>query len=404
MSTQFPALDVGKIDAAKPAIDADTLYCAPIIGVAFSPCRGSEFSIVAACNAGGVGEHPDFIVHNRASLVRIGRRRRENLMRLPRRQFLQSAASAAMLPVLPRFARADTYPSRPPRIFVGYAAGGVNDIVARITGQLLSERLGQQFVVEDHPGAGSNVATEMVIRADPDGYTLLEASTSNAWNATVYQNLKFNYIRDIAPVASTVKTFNIMLVNQSVPAKTVPEFIAYAKANPGKINMGSAGPGSSPHLYGELFKVMAGVDMVTVHYRGDGPAIPELIAGRIQVMFGSAVTWMEQVKAGKVRALAVTSATPVEILPDLPPVAKYLPGYEGIGWQGIGAPKGTPADIVDKLNREINAGLADPKLKARFADLGAEIFTNSPAGFGKFVADYTEKWAKIIRAAGVKVE
>ena len=325
-------------------------------------------------------------------------------MRLRRRQFLQSAASAAMLPVLPRFARADTYPSRPPRILVGYAAGGVNDIVARITGQLLSERLGQQFIIEDHPGAGSNVATEMVVRADPDAYTLLEASTSNAWNATVYQNLKFNFIRDIAPVASTVKTFNIMLVNPSVPAKTVPEFIAYAKANPGKINMGSAGPGSSPHLYGELFKVIAGVDMVTVHYRGDGPAIPELIAGRIQVMFGSAVTWMEQVKAGKVRALAVTSATPVEILPNLPPVAKFLPGYEGIGWQGIGAPKGTPADIVDKLNREINAGLADPKLKARFADLGAEIFTNTPAGFGKFIADYTEMWAKIIRAAGVKVE
>jgi len=325
-------------------------------------------------------------------------------MKFPRRQFLQSAASAAMLPVLPRFARADTYPSRPPRILVGYAAGGVNDIVARITGQLLSERLGQQFIVEDHPGAGSNVATEMVVRADPDGYTLLEASTSNARNATVYQNLKFNFIRGIAPVASTVKTFNIMLVNLSVPAKTVPEFIAYAKANPGKINMGSAGPGSSPHLYGELFKVMAGVDMVTVHYRGDGPAIPELIAGRIQVMFGSAVTWMEQIKAGKVRALAVTSATPVEILSDLPPVAKFLPGYEGIGWQGIGAPKGTPADIVDKLNREINAGLADPKLKARFADLGAEIFTNTPAGFGKFIVDYTEKWAKIIRAAGVKVE
>jgi tripartite-type tricarboxylate transporter receptor subunit TctC len=201
-----------------------------------------------------------------------------------------------------------------------------------------------------------------------------------------------------------VRTFNIMLVNLSVPAKTVPEFIAYAKTNPGKFNMGSAGPGSSPHLYGELFKVMAGVDLVTVHYRGDGPAIPELIAGRIQVMFGSAVTWIEQIKAGNVRALAVTSATPAEILPDLPPVGKFVPGYEGIGWQGIGAPRNTPGDIIDKLNSEINVGLADPKLKSRFADLGAETFANSPADFGKFIVDYTEKWAKIIRAAGVKVE
>ena len=241
-------------------------------------------------------------------------------------------------------------------------------------------------------------------RASPDGYTLLEASTSNAWNATIYQNLKFDFVRDIAPVASTVKTFNVMLVNQSVPAKTVPEFIAYAKANPGKINMGSAGPEARHTFTANSSRSMTGVDMVTVHYRGDGPAIPELIAGRIQVMFGSVVTWIEQIKAGKVRALAVTSATPTQMLPDLPPVGEFVPGYEGIGWQGIGAPKGTPADIIDKLNREINAGLADPKLKARFTDLGAEIFTNSPAGFGKFIVDYTEKWAKIIRAAGVKAE
>jgi tripartite-type tricarboxylate transporter receptor subunit TctC len=242
------------------------------------------------------------------------------------------------------------------------------------------------------------------VRANPDGYTLLEASTSNGWNATIYQNLKFDFIRDIAPVASTVKTYNAMIVNPSFPAKTVPEFIAYAKANPGKINMGSAGPGSSPHLYGELFKAMTGVDMVTVHYRGDAPAIPELIAGRIQVMFGSVVTWIEQIKAGTVRALAVTSAARTQLLPDLPPVGEFVPGYEGVGWQGIGAPKNTPVDIIDKLNSAINAGLAEPKYKSRFTDLGAEIFAGSPADFGRFIVDYTEKWAPVIRAAGVKAE
>jgi tripartite-type tricarboxylate transporter receptor subunit TctC len=219
-------------------------------------------------------------------------------------------------------------------LLVGYAPGGVNDIVARLTGQMVAERLGQQFIIENRPGAGSNLATEAVVRANPDGYTLLEASTSNGWNATLYQNLKFDFIRDIAPVASSVKTYNVMIVNPAFPAKTVPEFIAYAKANPGKINMGSAGPGSTPHLYGELFKAMTGVDMVTVHYRGDGPAIPELIAGRIQVIFGSVVTWAEQIKAGTVRALAVTSATRTQLFPDLPPIGEFVPGYEGIGWQG----------------------------------------------------------------------
>jgi tripartite-type tricarboxylate transporter receptor subunit TctC len=325
-------------------------------------------------------------------------------MKLARRRILQLAASAAALPALPRVASAETYPSRPVHLLVGYAAGGVNDIVARLTGQWLSERLGQQFVIEDRPGAGSNLATEVVVRANPDGYTLLEASTSNAWNAAIYQNLNFDFIRDIAPVASTVQTYNVMVVNLSVPFKTVPEFIAYAKANPGKINMGSAGPGSSPHLYGELFKVMAGVDMVTVHYRGDGPAIPELIGGQVQVMFGSVVTWIEQIRAGKVRALAVTSATRTPLLPDLPPVGEFVQGYEGIGWQGIGAPRDTPAEIIDKLNNEINAGLADSQLKSRFTNLGAETFPNSPAQFGKFIVGYTEKWAKVIRAAGVKAE
>jgi tripartite-type tricarboxylate transporter receptor subunit TctC len=325
-------------------------------------------------------------------------------MKLPRRRFLQLAASAPAFPALCRVARAQAYPSRPVHLLVGYAPGGVNDIVARLTGQMVSERLGQQFIIENRPGAGSNVATEAVVRASPDGYTLLEASTSNAWNATLYPNLKFDFIRDIAPVAGSVLTYNVLVVNTAFPAKTVPELIAYAKANPGTVNMGSAGPGSSPHLYGELFKAMTGVDMLTVHYRGDGPAIPELIAGRIQVMFGSVVTWAEQIKAGTVRALAVTSAKRTLLLPDLPPIGDFVPGYEGIGWQGIGAPKGTPADIVDKLNSAINDGLADPKYKSRFNDLGAETFAGSPADFGKFVVDYTEKWAKVIRAAGVKAE
>jgi tripartite-type tricarboxylate transporter receptor subunit TctC len=252
-------------------------------------------------------------------------------MQLPRRQFLQVAAGAGALAAFADHACSQPYPSRPLHLLVGYAAGGVNDIVARLTGQMVSERIGQQFIIENRPGAGSNLATEAVVRASPDGYTLLEASTSNAWNATIYQNLKFDFIRDLAPVASTVKTYNVMLVNLAFPAKTVPEFIAYARANPGKINLGSAGTGSSPHPYGELFKSLTGLDMVTVQYRGDGPAIPELIGGRIQVMFGSVVTWIEQIKAGTVRALAVTNATRTQLLPELPPIADFVPGYEGVG-------------------------------------------------------------------------
>jgi tripartite-type tricarboxylate transporter receptor subunit TctC len=325
-------------------------------------------------------------------------------MELHRRRMLQLGAGAALVASLPHGAKSETYPSRPVRLLVGYAAGGVNDICARLTAQWLSQRLGQQFIVEDRPGGGSNLATEAVVRASPDGYTLLEASTSNAWNATLYQNLNFDFIRDIVPVAGTVLTYNVLVTNLAFPAKTVPELIAYAKANPGKINMGSAGPGSSPHLYGELFKSMTGVDMTTVHYRGDGPAIPDLLGGQIQVMFGSVVSWSEQIKGDKVRALAVTSATRTKLLPDLAPIGEFVPGYEGFGWQGIGAPKNTPADIIDKLNRAINAGLADPKLKSQFENLGAEMFPGSPAEFGKFIADYTEKWAKVIRAAGVKAE
>src|SRR5258708_11867842 len=317
----------------------------------------------------------------------MARRLQEKFMTLPRRRFLQLAASAPALPALCRVASAETYPSRPVHLLVCYAAGGVNDIVARLTGQMVSERLGQQFIVEDRPGAGSNLATEAVVRASPDGYTLLEASTSNAWNATIYQNLKFDFIRDIAPVASTVKTYNVMVVNPAFPATTVPELIAYAKANPGKINMGSAGPGSSPHLFGELFKAMTGVDMLTVHYRGDGPAIPELIAGRIQVIFGSVVTWAEQIKAGTVRALAVTSATRTQLFPDLPPIGEFVPGYEGIGWQGIGAPRNTPVEIIDKLNGAINAGLARPKFKSRFNAPSSETFAGTPPDFVKFILD-----------------
>jgi tripartite-type tricarboxylate transporter receptor subunit TctC len=323
-------------------------------------------------------------------------------MPLPRRHFLQLAGAAAAAPALPQSASALDYPTRPVRLLVGYAAGGVNDIVARLTAQWLSERLGQQFIVEDRPGAGSNLATELVVRAAADGYTLLEASSSNGWNATIYDNLNFNFIRDLAHVASTVRTFNVMEVNPSVPARTVPEFIAYAKANPGKIIMASAGIGSSPHLCGELFKLMAGVDLLTVHYRGSGPALPELIGGHVQVMFDNVVSSMEHIKAGTVRALAVTTTTRTEILPDLPPIAETVPGYEAVGFQGISAPKDTPPDVVDKLNRVINVALADPKFKARIASLGGEPFPGSPADFAKFVADFTEKWATVIRAANIK--
>jgi len=325
-------------------------------------------------------------------------------MKLPRRNFLRLSTGAVAFSILARRASALDYPTRPVHLLVGYAAGGVNDIVARLTGQMLAERLGQQFVVENRPGAGSNLATEAVVRAQPDGYTLLEASSSNAWNATIYQNLNFDFIRDVAPVASSVRTYNVMIVNPAVPAKTVPEFIAYAKANAGKINMGSAGPGSSPHLYGELFKLMAGVDLVTVHYRGAGPAYPDLLGGQIQVMFDSVVSAIEHIRSGKLRALAVTAATRVDLLPDLPAVSEFVPGYEGTGWQGIVTPRNTPGEIIGKLNREINSGLADLNFKARLTNLGAEAFSSSPAAFGKFIVDYTVRWAKVIREAGIKAE
>jgi tripartite-type tricarboxylate transporter receptor subunit TctC len=325
-------------------------------------------------------------------------------MRLPRRHFLQLAGTAIVTAAAPRLARALDYPTRPVHLLVGYAPGGVADIIGRITGEMLTERLGQSFIVENHAGAGSNLATEEVVRATPDGYTLLGATASNSWNAAIYQNLNFDFIRDTAPVASTVRSFNVMVINPAVPANSVAEFIAYAKANPGKINMGSAGPGSSPHLYGELFKTMAGVDMVTVHYRGAGPAFPDLLGGQLQVMFSSVVSSIGHIRAGRVRALAVTAATREALLPDLPPIGETVPGYEGTDWLGLVAPKGTPTEIIDKLNAETNAALAEPKYKARLADLGAETFATAPADFGKYVAAYTEKWAKVIHAANIKAE
>jgi tripartite-type tricarboxylate transporter receptor subunit TctC len=325
-------------------------------------------------------------------------------MTLQRRDFLLGVASAAALPALPRTASALDYPTRPVHLISGYAAGGVVDIVARLIGAQLSERLGQTFIVEDRPGAGSNLATEMVARVAPDGYSLLLSSSSNAWNATLYDKLNFDFIRDMTPVATITHSLNVMEVHPSVPAKTVPEFIAYAKANPGKINMASAGQGSSPHLYGELFKIMTGVDLITVQYRGGGPALPDLLAGQCQVMFDSIVSSIEHIRAGRLRPLAVTSANRASVLPDTPAVAEFVPGYEGTGWQAISAPKNTPAEIIEKINRAVNAALATPDFTARLTDLGAEPFVSSPSEFARFNADYTEKWAKVIRAANIRAE
>ena len=288
------------------------------------------------------------------------------------------------------------------RVVVPFPAGGPADVLARLMGQRLSERLGQPFIIENRPGAGSNLGTEAVVRAPPDGYTLLQATATNAWNVTLYDNLNFNFPRDIAPIASIIGVPFVMVVNPSIPAKTVPEFIAYAKANPGKLTMASGGVGSPQHLYGELFKMMAGVDMLHVPYRGGAPALTDLLAGQAQVMFDTLLASIEHIRAGKLRPLAVTDATRVDVLPDIPTVGDFVPGYEGTGWQGVGAPRNTPAEIIDKLNKEINAGLADPKIKARLADLGGTVFASSPADFGTFVAEYTEKWAKVIKSAGIK--
>ena len=325
-------------------------------------------------------------------------------MKLPRRKFLHLAAGAAALPVVSRIAKAQDYPSKPVRIVVGLAAGGSNDIVARLMGQWLSERLGQQFVIDNRPGAGGNLATEAVVRAPSDGYTLLLVGSANAINATLYHKLKFNFLRDIAPAASIARQPFVMLVHPAVPARTVPEFIAYAKTNPGKITMASAGIGSAPHLAGELFKMMAGLDMVHVPYRGAAPALTDLLGGQVQLYFAGVASSIEYVRAGRLRAFAVTGATRSEVLPDIPLVGEFVPGYETSVWFGIGAPRNTPAEIIDKLNKEINAGLADPKVRARFADLGNTVLPGSAADFGKFIADETEKWGKVIRAANIKPE
>jgi len=323
-------------------------------------------------------------------------------MRFPRRQFLHLAAGAALLPAMPHIARAQSYPSRPVRWIVGFAAGGPQDIVARLLAQSLSERLGQQFVIENRAGAGGNIGTEAVVRSPADGYTMLMIGPSATINATLYDNLNFVFLRDIAPVASIIRTSNVMEVHPSFPAKTVPEFIAYAKANPGKINMGSAGSGSSQHMAGELFKMMAGVDMVHVPYRGAAPALTDLLAGQVQVMFDNMTSSVEHVRAGRLRGLAVTTAARSDALPDLPIVGDFVPGYEASGIYGIGVPKDTPHDIVDKLNREINAALSDPKIKARLADLGGLILSGSSADFAKVLAEEVEKWGKVVKFSGAK--
>jgi tripartite-type tricarboxylate transporter receptor subunit TctC len=325
-------------------------------------------------------------------------------MKLPRRRFLQLAAGAAALPTVSRVASAQAYPTRPVRIVAATAPGGGPDILARLIGPWLSARLGQQFVVENRPGGGNNIGTEAVVRAPPDGYTLLLVSTTNAINATLYDKLNFVFLRDIAPVAGIIRTALVVVVHPSVPAKTVPEFTAYAKANPGKINLGSPGIGTPGHVAGELFKMMAGVDLVHVPYRGGGPVMTGLLGGQVQVLFGSTSLTIEQIRAGKLRPLAVTTATRWEGLPDVPPVGDFVPGYEASVWSGIGAPKNTPSQIIDKLNEAINAGLADPKIKARLADLGGTSLVGSPADFGKLITEETEKWAKVIESAGIKPE
>jgi tripartite-type tricarboxylate transporter receptor subunit TctC len=326
-------------------------------------------------------------------------------MKLPRRrQFLHLAAGAAALPAVSRVAWAQAYPSRPVRIIVGFAPGGNSDITARLIGQWLSERLGQQFVIDNRPGGGGNIGTEAVVRASPDGYTLLMVGSYNAVNATLYDKLNFNFIRDVAPVAGIIVVPNVMVVNPSVPAKTVPELIAYAKANPGKLTMASAGSGTQSHVSGELFKMMASVDMVHVPYRGGGPAFNDLLSGQVQVMFPTTVSSIGYIRAGRLRALAVTTATRSDALPDIPTIAEFLPGYEATGWNGIGAPKNTPVEIIDRLNKEINAALADPKMKSRLADLGGTVLPGSPAEFGKHIAEETEKWGKVVRFTGIKAD
>jgi tripartite-type tricarboxylate transporter receptor subunit TctC len=325
-------------------------------------------------------------------------------MRFPRRRFLHLAVGAAALPALSRIARAQTYPTRSVRIVVGYAAGGGTDLVARLMGQWLSDRLGQQFVIENRTGAATNIGTEVVVRAPADGHTLLLAHTANAINATLYEKLNFNFIRDITPVAGIMRVPNIMVVNPLLPAKTVPEFIAYAKADPGKINMASGGAGGPDHMSGELFKTMTGVKMLHVPYRGLSPALTDLLSGQVQVVFSSLPAAIEYIRADKLRALAVTTVTRFEGMPDIPTVGDTVPNYEASQWYGVGAPKNTPAEIVDKLNKEINAALTDPNMKTRLADLGGTVLPGSPADFGTLIVQETEKWAKVVKFSGARVD
>lgn len=341
----------------------------------------------------------------RATLL-LGRRNRYSLraMKFRRRTLLTSGAAIAAAAALPRFAAADDYPSRPVRIIAGFAAGGGVDVTARLIGQWLGERLGQSFVIENRTGAGGNIGTEAVVSAAADGYTLLLASVPNAVNATLYDRLNFNFIRDTAPVAGIIRVPMVVLLNPSVPATTVPEFIAYAKTNPDKVNMASAGKGSAPHMAGELFKMMAGVNLVHVPYRGQGPALSDLLGGQVQVLFAATPGTTDYIATGRLRALAVTSTSRAQVLPDLPPVGDFVPGYDASQWYGISAPKNTPAEIVARLNREINAGIADPAMKARFAAIGGEPLPGSSAEFGRLIAEETEKWGKVVRAAGIKPE
>jgi len=325
-------------------------------------------------------------------------------MKLPRRRFLQLVAGGAALPAASRVAWAHAYPSRPIRWMVGFAPGGATDILARLIGQWLSERLGQSVVIENRPGAGSNIATEAVVNAPADGYTLLLISTAQTVNATLYEKLNYNFLRDIAPVASLTREPNVMVVNPSVPAKTVPEFIAYAKTMPGKLNMASSGIGTSVHVGGELFKMMTGVNMQHVPYRGAAPAITDLLSGQMQVMFATVSSSIEYVRTGKLRALGVTTAARTPAMPDTPTVGDFVPGYEASALLGVGVPRNTPAEIIERLNKEFNAGLADPKMKAKLADLGGVVLPGSPASFGRLLAEETEKWAEVVKFSGAKPE
>jgi tripartite-type tricarboxylate transporter receptor subunit TctC len=392
---------VGHLLSALPPLRGDSVFCPKLHRKRDVP----KSPIIATGSTGAIRGHDGFIVQTLSVQARIALGRGEGNMKLPhRRQFLHLAAGAAALPVASRFALAQAYPARPVRILVGFAAGGNFDILARLIGQWLSDQLHQPVIVENRPGASSNLATEAVIRAPADGYTLLLGGAVNAVNATLYEKLSFNFISDVAPVAGVSRFPNVMTVGASFPAKTVPEFIAYAKANPGKISQGSSGNGTTQHLAGALFKMMTGVNFVHVPYRGASQALTDLLSGQVQVLFEPLPPSMQHIKSGTLRALAVTTATRSEALPDVPTVSEFVPGYEASGWSGVCAPKNTPTDIINRLNKEINAGLADPKTKARLADLGATTLAGSSADFGKLIADETEKWGKAIRAANIKAD